>query len=39
VNANLTSLATLESGNGHSLHVVDRASVPAEMTKRLVALR
>lgn len=39
VNANLTSFATLESGNGHSLHVVDRSSVPAEMTKHLVALR
>ncbi|MEO7098208.1 MAG: hypothetical protein ABI162_02520, partial [Luteolibacter sp.] len=28
VNANLTSVATLKIGNGHSLNVVDRAAVP-----------
>jgi len=39
VNAELTPLATLKSKNGRSLRVVDRASVPAEMEKHLVALR
>jgi len=39
VNADLTPLATLKNGNGRSLQVVDRTSVPADMEKHLVALR
>lgn len=39
VNAKFTSLATLDSGNGTQLQVVDRASLPAAMEKHLVAIR
>ena len=38
-NANLPTLATLETKHGGHLRIVDRASVPSEVAKHLIALR
>lgn len=39
VNANFSSVASLESNNGKVIQIVDRSTLPAEIESQLVALR
>lgn len=39
VNASLSSMATLSNGNGKSIKIVDKASIPADLQKKLIAVR
>jgi hypothetical protein len=38
-NASLSSIATLTNGNGKSIKIVDKASVPANLQQQLIAVR
>ena len=39
VNASLSSIATLSNGNGKTVKIVDKASIPADLQKQLIAIR
>lgn len=39
VNANFSSVASIESNNGKVIQIVDRSTLPAEIESQLVALR
>ena len=38
-NASISSLATLSNGNGKTLKIVDKTSIPADLQKQLIAVR